>query len=173
MNARSISTQYWNSNSMGAWLIALAVTLLVAAGGAIAAEKKSGPSWNDLKADQRTVLAPLQDRWDQDDAARKRKWLGVANRYPKMSSDEQTRVKERMREWAALTSEERRAARDLFREQRELSSDRRQAVRDKWQEYQNLPEDRRRELSARPARTSSKDGASKDGTQSTGPASRN
>ena len=41
--------------------------------------------------------------WNQLDAQRKQKWLGIAKRYPTLSPTEQQRVQEQMHAWAQLT----------------------------------------------------------------------
>lgn len=130
--------------------LALAVSLQVQ--GAAPAAPKNDPKWSDLKAAQQRILAPLKEDWPTFDAQRKRKWIGVANRYPQMKPEEQARLQRRMKAWAALTPEERRAARDNFQIVRELPSDQKQQIRQKWQEYQGLPEEQRRALAARPAK---------------------
>ena len=38
--------------------------------------------------------------------SRRRKWLGLAERYPKMSADKQARVQSQMRTWAQLTPQQ-------------------------------------------------------------------
>jgi hypothetical protein len=96
---------------------------------------KRNPAWSELRLEQQRVLAPIQSEWESLDAQRKRKWLGVAERYPKMSPDAQDRLQRRMKEWVALTPEQRRAARDKYREFEQLGPDERQAVRQKWDQY--------------------------------------
>jgi Protein of unknown function (DUF3106) len=120
--------------------------------GTALAQGKAGPSWSDLKPTQQQVLAPIQGDWAAMDAARKRKWLGVANRYPTMNAEEQERVNRRIAVWAALSPAERNAARNSFREQAAAPAEKRQQVREKWDTYQELPEEKRRELSGRAKR---------------------
>src|SRR5437016_4917526 len=92
-------------------LIAIALALLCVTF-AHASPAKKQPNWNELNADQQQILAPLQNDWDQLEPVRKRKWLGIAKRYPKMKPEEQQRVQKRMQTWARLTPEQRRAARE-------------------------------------------------------------
>ena len=65
------------------------------------------PGWSLLSAQQKTILAPLAGEWDRMENIRRKKWLGIAERYPAMKPDEQRRVQERMREWARRESPER------------------------------------------------------------------
>ena len=102
---------------------------------------KSDPKWTDLKPQQQRVLAPLKDEWRQLDAQRKRKWVGVANRYPNMKPEEQARVQRRMKYWASLTPAERQAARSSFQTVRKLPADQKGQIREKWKQYQSLPEE--------------------------------
>ena len=106
----------------------------------------SGPTWIQLKPDQQRVLAPLHDDWSNLDGTRKRKWIAIANRYPKLSADEQSRVQRRMKEWASLTPEQRANARDFYRDLEKLTPQEKQTVREKWEAYQQLPEDKRRQF---------------------------
>ena len=57
------------------------------------------PFWKDLKPQQREVLAPLSQEWDNMDPAKKKKWLGIAKRYPGMTPEEQHRTQLQMRDW--------------------------------------------------------------------------
>jgi len=97
---------------------------------------RSDPRWSDLKAAEQRVLSPLQEDWDRLDAARKRKWIAVARKYPSMKPDEQARVQERMQAWAALTPEQRRAARENFRRHAQLPAEQRETIAQRWEEYQ-------------------------------------
>ena len=72
------------------------------------------PGWVQLDSKQKTILAPLAKDWDQMENLRKRKWLGIAERYPSMNADQQKRMQDRMREWATLTPEQRAKARDSY-----------------------------------------------------------
>ena len=97
--------------------------------------QKAGLAWQQLTAEQQRILAPIQGEWDKLDTMRKNKWIGIAQRYPKMSPDEQARLQRRMKEWASLTPEQRQAAREKYREFEQLSPEERQAMREKWEKY--------------------------------------
>ncbi len=112
-----------------------------------AAEKKQ-PAWSELNLEQTQVLAPLESDWNQMEPQRKKKWLGIAKRYPKMKIDEQQRVQQQMRAWAKLTPDERRAARERYQKLSKLPPEQKQAVRKKWQEYQQLPDEQKKQFSA-------------------------
>lgn len=103
----------------------------------------SGPAWSALTAGQRQALAPLGSTWDSIDAPRKRKWIEVADRFPRMPADERQRVQDRMAAWAAMTPAERTRARMQFQETRSIGVEERQA---RWQAYQALPESERARL---------------------------
>ena len=79
---------------------------------AYAAAEKKQPAWGELNGEQRQILAPLESDWDQMEPQRKKKWVGIAKRYPKMKNDQQQRVQQQMQAWAKLTTAERRAARE-------------------------------------------------------------
>jgi len=92
---------------------------------------------------QRQALAPLGATWDSIDSPRKRKWIEVADRFPRMPADERQRVQDRMAAWAAMTPAERTRARVQFQETRSIGAEERQA---RWQAYQALPEGERARL---------------------------
>ncbi|MCK7582624.1 MAG: DUF3106 domain-containing protein [Chromatiales bacterium] len=93
-----------------------------------------------------------------------KKWIGIANRYPAMSEEEQARVQRRMKKWAVLTPDERRKARDQYRKLQNISPDQREQLRDKWQEYANLPDEEKKRLKeSAAARAKGKAATSKSG----------
>lgn len=97
------------------------------------------------------MLGPLRERWDELDARQKRKWIGVAGRYPTMSSTEQQRVQRRMESWAKLTDAQRRQARENYRDLTRLPPERKQDLREAWAEYKSRTPAERSRLEAPPA----------------------
>jgi hypothetical protein len=122
-------------------LAGLALALALAGPPVFAQTIRGDPAWQQLPAEQQQILAPIRGEWDSFDAVRKRKWIGIAQRYPKLSADEQARLQRRMQEWAALSPEARRAARDRYREFEQLPVDERQALIEKWEEYKRAREE--------------------------------
>ncbi len=110
---------------------------------AVAAPPAASPLWSALTPAQQQALAPLQPTWDGVDATRKKKWIEVADRFPRLPVDERKRVQERMAAWAAMSPNERAQARLQFQETRLIGPEQRQA---RWQAYQALPEDERKRL---------------------------
>ncbi|MEJ2767812.1 DUF3106 domain-containing protein [Mycetohabitans sp. B46] len=102
-------------------------------------------SWACLTAVQRDALAPLAPQWDHFSDARKRKWLKIAARYPKMRAEEQQRLHQRMADWIRMTPEQRRVARENYQLSKELSV---QAREKAWSAYQQLPDEWKRKLAA-------------------------
>lgn len=111
-----------------------------------ASTPKKSLTWSDLTQDQRAVLAPLSNDWDALDSPRKKKWIGIAKRYPSMTAAEQEKVQRRMQDWAKLSPEQRRTAREGFKNIAKLPPEKKQSLRDKWEEYQQLPEEEREKL---------------------------
>lgn len=101
-----------------------------------APQKPPRPEWSELKPAQQQVLAPLKEHWAELDTTRRQKWVKIANSYPKMKPDEQTRLQERMRDWIKLSSEERRAAREKYLAIKKLPPAKREDVKQQWQQYQ-------------------------------------
>ena len=98
------------------------------------------PSWVELSPQQREVLAPLAGEWDKLEVYRRKKWLGIAQRYPAMSAEEQQRLQLRMKAWINLSPEERNRAREQYKALKKAPPEQRQAVNQKWEEYKNLPD---------------------------------
>ena len=92
------------------------------------------------------MLAPLAPDWDKLDAQRKAKWRGIAQRYPRMSPDEQQRVQQQMRPWAQLTPQQRAGRARAVQEPAPAAAREEGEVRQRWEQYQNLPPEQRREL---------------------------
>lgn len=127
------------------------VTLWLMAGPALAAlplplpavPPLDQPNWAALTVEQKQTLAPLAGEWNAMDAFRRKKWLGIAQRYPAMSPTEQASVQRNMQEWARLAPEERKRAREQYKTLQQASPAQRDAVRQKWEEYTALtPEER-------------------------------
>jgi hypothetical protein len=119
---------------------------------------EQGPVWSALKPAQREALRPLEREWPSIDSARKRKWIEIADRYPNLPAQEQSRLQARMTEWTRLTPLERSQLRLNYQEARQVPTQDRQAS---WDAYQTLPQEQRSELAARAAPAAA--GASKPG----------
>lgn len=104
------------------------------------------PVWVQLNGQQKSILAPLAKDWDGLENIRKKKWLGIAERYPSMKQDEQQRMQERMREWASLSPTERSKVRDTYKDFKQLPPEQKQVVRQKWEAYSNLPPDEKQRI---------------------------
>lgn len=101
------------------------------------------PAWTQLPPQQKNILAPLAKDWDELESISKKKWLGIADRYPSMRPDEQQRMQDRMREWARLSPTERTKVRDTYKDFKQLPPEQKQVVKQKWDAYSNLPADER------------------------------
>ena len=114
------------------------------------AKAQARPSWAELTADQQMILAPLKADWDTLEPERRRKWLGIANRYSKMKPEAQERVQRRMQAWAQLTPEQRRQARENYKRIAKQRAEKRDKLREAWAEYQALPPHERQTLTPPP-----------------------
>lgn len=104
------------------------------------------PGWGQLNSEQKKTLAPLASEWDTMENIRRKKWLGIAERYPKMTPDEQQRMQDRMREWASLKPEQRAKARDTYKDFSNLPPEQKQVMKQKWEAYTNLPQDEKQRV---------------------------
>ncbi len=129
---------------IGALLVSFAVLL----GGQAQADlpQFEQPGWTALTPAQKAILAPLEKEWAQMDAFRRKKWIGIAQRYPDMTPLEQASLQRNMREWARLAPEERRIAREKYKSLKRISPEERQFVKQKWEEYSTLTEEEKERL---------------------------
>lgn len=98
--------------------------------------KPAKPEWSELTPAQQAVLDPLKQDWSSFDTVSRKKWLKVADGYPKMKPDAQKRLQKRMQEWAQLTPEQRRIAREKYLAIKKMPPDKRAEVKSQWQQYQ-------------------------------------
>ena len=103
------------------------------------------PLWSELSPAQHEVLAPLEPQWNALPSAKKRSWLKLADRVPKMKPPEREKALERIREWATLTPEQRRLARNNYRLAKSLDKEEREAS---WEQYSSMTAEQRSVLRA-------------------------
>ena len=108
------------------------------------AKKPSGPPWAELNAEQQRILSPLKSDWENLAPETRRKWLGIAKRYPGMKAIEQDRIQARMQRWANLSPEQRERARENYKRMAKASAEKRRKLREQWAKYQaSLPPEQR------------------------------
>lgn len=132
-------------------VVAIALSLLLPVSAQALVPALVQPSWAELTPQQKQTLAPLATDWDHFEPWRRKKWLGIAERYPKLSPEEQARTQRRMKEWAKLSPDERNAVRAQYKDVRKASPEQKEVLRQKWQEYRDLPEDEKNRLKAQAA----------------------
>ncbi|MCY1220425.1 hypothetical protein D9M68_558330 [compost metagenome] len=103
------------------------------------------PAWSELSPVNQRILAPLQPLWDTLPELNRRKWLRIAERYPKFSPAEQARLQARMAEWIKMTPQQRRLARENYQITRALPAEKKAEA---WDKYQQLPEEQKKKLAA-------------------------
>lgn len=131
-----------------------------AATGALAGAKSAAqtlavnpnPRWVNLTAQQKAALAPLITEWDKMEELRKKKWLGIADKYAAMKPEEQARMHERMSAWVKLTPEQRMEARENFTKSTQIKPEQKSA---RWQQYQQLTEEQKKLLAEEASRKKS------------------
>ena len=104
------------------------------------------PSWVELTSEQRQILEPLSGEWDGLESWRRKKWIGIAQRYPALNPEEQARVQRRMKDWVVLSPDERKLAREKYKKLKQASPEHKEAVKQKWEEYKELPEEEKLRL---------------------------
>ncbi|MEZ0604860.1 DUF3106 domain-containing protein [Paraburkholderia sp. IW21] len=108
-------------------------------------DSNSPMAWSRLSSAEHIALAPFASEWDSFSDERKRKWIKIALRYPKLSPDAQKRLHDRMTEWVRMTPDQRRVARENYQVSKELP---REARQNAWKAYQQLPEEQKERLAA-------------------------
>jgi hypothetical protein len=101
--------------------------------------------WGSLNAQQQAALQPLQSNWNSLSDQQRRKWLSVSTNYPRLSIGEQTKLHERMSQWAALSPRQREHARLNYAEVQKMSP---QQKNEKWEAYQALNPTDKQKLAA-------------------------
>lgn len=104
------------------------------------------PLWADLKPEQQTALAPLQQQWLKMSEGQKRKWLEVSKNHSKFSDEDKAKLQERMHGWVKLSPEQRAQARINFSTAKTLSTEEKQK---QWEAYQALSPDEKIQLQAK------------------------
>ena len=106
-------------------------------------EKKPDGTWESLSPRQQMVLAPLEDDWDYMKPEIRKKWIQIANVYPKMSSADQQRLQSRMNSWSKLSQKDRRLARENYLSSLKFPSEKKAEA---WNAYQQLSDEQKKKL---------------------------
>lgn len=114
----------------------------------VAAPVSDGAPWASLSPSQKSALRPLEREWGNIDSTRKVKWLEIANKFSTMPPAEQTRVQNRMEDWAKMSPKERGQVRLNYKEAQQVPA---QERKNRWEAYKALPPDEQKQLAARAA----------------------
>jgi hypothetical protein len=106
-------------------------------------EKKPDVTWEGLKPSQQNILAPLESDWDYMLPDSRKKWIQVANIYPKMSTQDQERLQSRMASWSNLSQKERRLARENYLASLKFPAEKKAEA---WSAYQKLSDEQKKKL---------------------------
>lgn len=106
-------------------------------------EKKPDGTWEGLKPVQQQILAPLESDWDYMLPESRKKWIQVANIYPKMSTQDQERLQSRMTGWSNLSQKERRIARENYLASLKFPAEKKAEA---WSAYQKLSDEQKKKL---------------------------
>ena len=106
-------------------------------------EKKPDGTWESLKPGQQKILAPLEDDWDYMLPDSRKKWIQVANLYPKMSEADQQRLQSRMTGWYKLYQKDRRIARENYLSSLKFPAEKKAEA---WSAYQKLSDEQKKKL---------------------------
>jgi hypothetical protein len=109
---------------------------------AIPAKKPDG-TWESLKPTQQQILAPLESDWDYMLPDSRKKWIQIANIYPRMSGQDQQRLQSRMASWSKLSQKERRLARENYLSSLKFPAEKKAEA---WTAYQKLSDEQKKKL---------------------------
>jgi hypothetical protein len=103
------------------------------------------PNWSELTIVQQRILAPLAPEWNDMPELARKKWLQIAQAYPKYTPAQQQRLQTRMADWVKLTPEQRHRARENFQTTKSVPL---QKKSEAWQSYQKLTDEQKKALAA-------------------------
>ena len=106
-------------------------------------EKKPDGTWEGLKPEQQKILAPLESDWDYMLPDSRKKWIQVANLYPKMGEVDQQRLQSRMTSWSNLSQKDRRLARENYLSSLKFPAEKKAEA---WSAYQKLSDEQKKKL---------------------------
>jgi len=106
-------------------------------------EKKPDGTWEGLKPEQQKILAPLESDWDYMLPDSRKKWIQVANLYPRMSETDQNRLQSRMTSWSNLSQKDRRLARENYLSSLKFPAEKKAEA---WSAYQKLTDEQKKKL---------------------------
>jgi hypothetical protein len=106
-------------------------------------EKKVDGTWEGLKPAQKIILEPLESDWDYMLPESRKKWIQVANLYPKMSVADQQRLQSRMASWSKLSQKDRRLARENYLSSLKFPNEKKAEA---WSAYQKLSDEQKKKL---------------------------
>ena len=106
-------------------------------------EKKPDGTWEGLKPAQQKILAPLESDWDYMLPESRKKWVQVANLYPKMKEQDQARLQSRMAGWSSLSQKDRRVARENYLASLKFPAEKKAEA---WSAYQKLSDEEKKKL---------------------------
>ncbi len=108
-------------------------------------QAETGPDWATLTTTQKLALYPLAERWALISETQKRRWLALATSFSSLPPEEQSKLHERMTEWASLSAQQRNQARLNFAFTNRLAPDDKRA---QWDAYQALSDEEKHALAA-------------------------
>ena len=106
-------------------------------------------TWEGLNPAQQKILAPLESDWDYILPDGRKKWIYVANIYPKMSSQDQERLQSRMTSWSNLSQKDRRLARENYLASLKFPAEKKAEA---WSAYQKLSDEQKKKLAEKEAK---------------------
>jgi len=100
-------------------------------------------TWDSLSPAQQKTLAPLESDWDYMLPDSRKKWIYVANLYPKMTAADQERLQSRMTSWSNLSQRDRRIARENYLTSLKFPAEKKAEA---WSAYQKLSDEQKKKL---------------------------
>jgi len=112
-------------------------------------EKKPDGTWESLSPSQQKILGPLESDWEYMIPDSRKKWIHIANIYPKMSAQDQERLQSRMTGWSNLSQKDRRIARENYLSSLKFPPEKKAEA---WSAYQKLSDEQKKKLADQEAK---------------------
>ena len=95
--------------------------------------------WKDLTEAEKSILKPLERRWDYLSASQRQTLMATAERYPCMPDEQKARFDARLVEWTLLTGKERREMRERYKALLSLPPQEQEHLKQAWRAEHEAP----------------------------------
>lgn len=91
--------------------------------------------WNDLNAQQQSILMPLKSDWQTLPVERRKKLNDITRRWDQLPSEKKEKIQQRMQHWANMSPEEKRKFQERRKKFQSLPPEERARIKQKYKSY--------------------------------------